>query len=98
MALIVTPGQFSQRAEFYHQVGQLTSAGLGLIRALEQLKRAPPARSYREPLERVLKRLNDGYNLTEALRSAGQWFPAFDVALIQGGEQSGRLGSCFRLV
>src|ERR1043166_6779696 len=96
--LLITPGQLARRAEFYHQVGQLTSAGLGLIRALEQLKRSPPARSYREPLEKVVKRLNDGYTLTEALRSVGPWFPAFDVALIQAGEQSGRLEQCFRLL
>ena len=79
-------------------MGQLTSAGLGLIRALEQLKRNPPARSYREPLERLLKRLAEGYTLTEALRSMGQWLPAFDIALLQAGEQSGRLETCFRLL
>ena len=33
MPLIVTPGQFAQRAEFYHQLAQLTSAGIGLPRA-----------------------------------------------------------------
>ena len=29
MAIIFTPGQFSRRAEFYQQLGQLTVAGLG---------------------------------------------------------------------
>ena len=32
--MIVTPGQLSRRADFYHQLGQLTGAGLGLIQAL----------------------------------------------------------------
>jgi len=31
-------GQLTQRADFYQQLGQLTGAGLGLIRALEQLQ------------------------------------------------------------
>jgi type II secretory pathway component PulF len=49
MSLTVTPGQLNQRAEFYHQLSQLTAAGIGLLQALGQLKRNPPARSYREP-------------------------------------------------
>src|SRR5205807_200468 len=28
----------------------------------------------------------------------GQWLPAFDIALLQAGEQSGRLEACFRLL
>ena len=98
MALIVTPGQFSQRAEFYHQLGQLTSAGLGLVRALEQLKRNPPARSYRQPIQRLLDELASGFTLTESLQRLGHWLPAFDIALAQAGEQSGRLDACFRLL
>ena len=33
MPLILTPGQFHHRAEFYHQLGQLTSAGIGVVPA-----------------------------------------------------------------
>ena len=33
-SLIITPGQLSRRADFYHQLGQLTGAGLGLVQAL----------------------------------------------------------------
>src|SRR5437588_705766 len=96
--LLITPGQLARRAEFYHQIGQLTSAGLGLIRALEQLQRSPPDRSYRPPLQRLLKRLAEGYSFSEALRTMGPWLPEIDIALIQAGEQSGRLESCFRLL
>ncbi len=98
MPLIITPGQFTQRADFYHQLAQLTSAGLGLIRALEELKRNPPARSYREPVQRVLTQLAAGCTFTESLLRTGQWLPAFDIALLQAGEHSGRLDACFRLL
>src|SRR5215471_14759714 len=98
MALIITPGQLAKRAEFYHQLGQLTSAGVGLIRALEQLKRHPPARSYQEPLRRLLEELVHGLTLTEALQRLGAWLPQFDLALLQAGETSGRLEACFRLL
>jgi type II secretory pathway component PulF len=98
MPVILTPGQFSQRAEFYHQLGQLTAAGVGIPSALEHLRRNPPARSYRQPIGQLIERLNQGYTLSESLRVLGSWLPEFDVALIHAGEQSGRLDSCFRLL
>jgi type II secretory pathway component PulF len=97
-SLIILPGQLSRRADFYHQLGQLTSAGLGIIQALEQLKRNPPDRSYREPTSRVLEQIASGSTFTEAVLSCGHWLPAFDIALLQAGEQSGRLEACFKLL
>ena len=96
--MIFTPGQLSRRADFYHQLGQLTGAGLGLIQALEQLRRNPPDRSYREPISRVLEQITDGDTLTRAMQRCGHWLPSFDLALLQAGEQSGRLDACFRLL
>ena len=98
MPLIITPGQLSRRADFYHQLGQLTGAGLGLTQALEQLKRSPPDGSYREPIGRVLEQIANGSTLTDSLQRTGHWLPAFDLALLQAGEHSGRLDACFRLL
>jgi len=98
MSLIITPGQLSRRADFYHQLGQLSSAGLGLIQALEQVRRSPPDRSYRAPVGRVLDQIAAGCTLTEALQQSGNWLPAFDLALLEAGEHSGRLDACFRLL
>jgi type IV pilus assembly protein PilC len=97
MPLIVSPRQFAQRAEFYHQLAQCTSAGIGVIRALEQIKASPPARSFREPLQRLLDELARGATLAESLQGLG-WLPAFDLALVEAGERSGRLDACFRLL
>ncbi len=97
MPLIVTPRQFTQRAEFYHQLAQCTSAGIGVIQALQQIKASPPARSFREPLQRLLDALAKGATLAESLQQLG-WLPAFDVALVEAGERSGRLDACFRLL
>ena len=96
--MIITPGQLSRRADFYHQLGQLTGAGLGLVQALGQLKNHPPDRSYREPIGRLLEQIAGGCTLTDSLRRAGHWLPAFDIALLQAGEHSGRLDACFRLL
>lgn len=98
MPLLITPGQFAQRAEFYHQLSQLTGAGLGLIQGLEQLKRSPPAHSYRQPIQELLEQLGHGYTFTESLQRLGGWLPGFDIALLHAGEQSGRLEACLRLL
>lgn len=98
MSFIVTPRQLSQRAEFYHQLSQLTAAGIGVVRALEQIKRSPPARSYRAPLERVIHSLAQGNTFSQSLQMLGSWLPEFDLALIEAGEHSGRLDACFRLL
>ncbi len=98
MSLIITPGQLSQRADFYHQLGQLTGAGLGLIRALEQLQRNPPAPSYRKPIAQALAELAGGCTLADALERVEHWLPALDKALLQAGEQSGRLEASFQLL
>jgi type IV pilus assembly protein PilC len=98
MSFIVTPRQFTQRAEFYHQLAQLTSAGIGVLPALEQLKRNPPGRAFREPIQRLLNGLAQGRTFTGSLQQMGAWLPEFDIALIDAGERSGRLDACFRLL
>jgi type II secretory pathway component PulF len=98
MPLIVTPGQFTQRAELYHQLDQLTSAGIGLLRALEQLQKHPPSRAFRAPLRALILELGRGYTVAESLRHLRGWLPEFDIALIDAGERSGRLDACFGLL
>jgi type II secretory pathway component PulF len=98
MGLLVTPRNFAQRAELYHQLAQLTSAGFGLVQALQRLERAPPSRAFRKPLRLLLDRLETGETFSEALDAAGSWMPAFDIALVRAGEQSGRLDASFKLL
>lgn len=97
MSLIISPRQFTQRAELYQQLGQFTSAGIPIVRALEQIQRNPPALSYRKPLQRLLDELARGATLAESLHQLN-WLPVFDLALIGAGEQSGRLDACFRML
>ncbi len=97
MALTFTPGHFNSRAEFYHQLAQLTAAGLGVITALERLQKRPPARSYRKPIAALLGHLNAGNTISESLRLQ-QWLPEFDVALLDAGERSGRIDSSFMVL
>jgi type II secretory pathway component PulF len=98
MSPIFTPGQLRQRAEFYRQLGQLTAAGITIPTSLDQLRRHPPGRAYRQPLQRLVSDLAGGCSLTDAVRRLGTWLPEFDIALLHAGEHSGRLDACFRLL
>src|SRR5688500_9522770 len=98
MFAVPTPGRLAQHAEFYHQLAQLTDAGLTLRSALESQEHHPPARWLREPSRRLLGLLNGGSTFGEAVASARDWMPQFDAALLEAGEQSGRLPASFKLL
>lgn len=97
-AIVITPGQLTRRAELYHQLDQLIAAGLPILRAIEQLEKHPPSRAFREPLRSVRADINAGFTFTEAISRSGNWIAPFDLALLQAGEQSGRLDACFRVL
>lgn len=97
-SLIVTPGQLAQRAELYHQMAQLTAAGLPILRILEQLEQHPPTRSYRAPLHHARQEIEAGCTFSEAFSRTGKWLAPFDLALLEAGERSGRLDACFRVL
>lgn len=98
MALIVTPRQLTERAQFYQQLGQLTAAGMPIMASLDMLARNPPARSFRAPIREMLSHLSQGETVSESLRHIGRWVPSFDIALVQAGEKSGRLDAVFKLL
>ncbi|HEY3863536.1 MAG TPA: type II secretion system F family protein [Verrucomicrobiae bacterium] len=98
MPLIPTPRQLSRRGELYHQLAVLISAGLSVHQALEQLKRNPPDRALREKISQWLDHLSQGLTVAQAVQRMGQWMPSFDLALIDAGEQSGRLDASFKLL
>ncbi len=98
MPFIVTPRQLSHRAEFYHQLGSLTEAGIGLPQALEQLHRKPPTSGLRQEIHELSRHLAEGYTFAESLHRASRWLPSFDTSLLEAGEQSGRLDAAFKLL
>jgi type II secretory pathway component PulF len=98
MPLVQTPGLLARRAELYYQLGQLTNAGIGLPKALEIQRRNSRTAAFRKPLSILLDELGKGTTFSEAVRKTGSWVPDFDAALIQAGEQSGRLPSCFEML
>lgn len=98
MPLIVTPGHLDRSGQFYHQLAQLTAAGVPLLAALRHLEQNPPARRYRKPIHRLRAGLEDGAVFSEALQRSGLSLPAFDLALVRAGETSGRFEQCCRVL
>ncbi len=98
IAIVITPGQLSRRADLYHQLAQLTAAGLPIVSTLEQLERHPPSRAFRTALRRLLQEIATGLTFSESLARTGSWISPFDLALLEAGERSGRLDACFRVL
>ena len=98
MPLVLTPRRLAAQADLYRRLAQLTTAGVPLVLALENIRRSPPSRTMRAPMERTLQGLKDGATFSESLQASTRQVPVFDLALIQAGEQSGRLDAIFRLL
>lgn len=96
--MIATPRQMERRAEFYHQVGMMTEAGLSLVQSLQSLNRAKVFRSLARQISQLIDRLEQGTTFAESAAGIRGWLPAFDLALLDSGERSGRLDVCFRLL
>jgi type II secretory pathway component PulF len=97
VAFIISPKQFSARAELYHQLSMLVASGIPIVTALEMMERNPVNRTARAAMTNVTQLLREGHTVTDAFRDAGG-FPEFDGALIEAGDKSGRLDQCFKLL
>lgn len=93
-----SPWQLARRAETYHQLHSLLQAGIGLLPGLEMLSRRAPEVSLRPRFHQLVLALREGSSFTEALRRSGRWLPAFDIALLDAGERSGRLPECLKML
>lgn len=95
--MLFMPGQLTRRADFYHQLGQLTAAGLGLTATLKQLQRTS-AGQFRAQLGAAVADIERGATVSESFRRRSGWLPEFDIALLHAGEQSGRLDATFTML
>ena len=98
MPLIITPGQLERRAELYHQLGILLSAGMTIHAGLTNIKLHPPSRALQPVIAPGWSISPKAAPSRDAVGRMGRWMPSFDLALIEAGEQSGRLDACFKLL
>ncbi len=95
-SLIETPNSFRRRSEFYHQLGALQQAGIGVAQSLEQT--SPASQRDRQHVRETIERLNSGETFSETLNGRESWLPEFDRMMIQAGETGGRLDETFHLL
>src|SRR4051812_30708481 len=97
MSFIVTPGQLNQRAELYHQLGTMLTAGIPLIKALEMACNRTGGSSRRVAMG-LIRDLQAGMSFSQSIARAEGWLPEFDMALLATGEKTGRLDTSFKLL
>lgn len=98
MSFIVTPSQITKRAELYHQLGSMISAGIPLLKALEMVSVNPAIRVSRKTIFGLIQCLQAGMTFTQSMTEVQGWLPEFDIALLAAGEKTGRLDSSFKLL
>lgn len=98
MSFIVTPGQLNRRAELYHQLGTMLTAGIPLIKALESAGLRSGASGARRVVFGIIQDLQAGLTFGQSMARAEGWIPEFDKALLATGEKTGRLDTSFKLL
>lgn len=93
-----TPRRLEEISALYRQLGGLLAAGSGLHDALRTVQAAPPSRTFRTPLARLMHALENGARFKEALEQLGGRVPDLDLALVHAGETSGTLDRTVHLL
>lgn len=94
--MIFTPGQLNRRAELYHQLSSMITAGVPLMQALEMAGKNASLRSSGKYISALLEHLRNGKTFSEAMLEVQGFLPDFDTALLSAGEHSGRLDFSFK--
>jgi len=96
--MIFTPGQLNRRAELYHQLGSMITAGIPLIQALQMGADNHSLRASRKTILAIIEHLRNGLTFSDSMARVQGWMPDFDIALLSAGEHSGRLDNSFKLL
>lgn len=96
MPLIVTPRQLNRRSQLYYQLAGMVEAGVPVMKALDMASRHPEMRSSRRTVDSLMQSMESGLTFTESMTRVHGWMPEFDVALLNVGEQAGRLDQSLR--
>jgi type II secretory pathway component PulF len=96
--MIFTPAQLNRRAELYHQLGSMVTAGVPLISSLQTVSNSNSLRSSRKTIAEIVGHLKNGLSFSDSMARVQGWMPEFDVALLSAGEHSGKLDASFKLL
>jgi type II secretory pathway component PulF len=85
-------GRLKNLATFTRQLSILVSTHTPLVQALEAVGRQTPPSRWRDVIEDVRRRVEEGASLSDAMASHPKDFDAVCRSLIAAGESGGRLG------
>lgn len=94
--MFFSPRQLSRRAELYHQLGSMLTAGVPLIQALKMTANNQSLRGSQETINALIGHLQNGLTFSDSLAHVQGWMSEFDVALLSAGEHVGRLDASFK--
>ncbi|MEZ5404648.1 MAG: type II secretion system F family protein [Verrucomicrobiia bacterium] len=86
----------SDKASFYHQLGNLLAGGVGLRMAMESLAEHLPKARLRKIAYDCLLHLEQGQAFYFALGRQADWFEPFEIAIFEAGEKAGQLSEICR--
>jgi type IV pilus assembly protein PilC len=86
-----TGARLAQAGAFLRQLSILVSTGTPLVEAIESICRQQPAGPFRDMLESLHKRLEEGSQLSEAMEAFPAYFDGVCRSLVAAGESGGRL-------
>lgn len=81
-----------EMATLIRELSVATRAGLPLVPALKTIARQGRSPAQRAMLESIIKDVEQGRTLADAMRSVGKPFDDLVIALVNAGEASGRMG------
>jgi general secretion pathway protein F len=81
-----------RRAAFYREFAALARAGVPVVAALELLLETQPDARHAPILAEMRDRIREGASPADALRRAIPDAAGFEIALLEAGQRSGRLG------
>ncbi len=81
-----------ERLAFFHHMGYMTGAGIGIVQALEDYSAAP---KFRGILKDISRQIQEGKLLSQSIKAYPSLFSPLAYSLLQGGEKTGNLSSVF---
>lgn len=94
-ARLVKPIKSQELFLFSRQISRLLQAGIPLLQILILLEMTTTNRVFKKYLQKIIRDLENGFSLSQALQEKPAYFSKFHCSLIQLGEKTATLGLMF---
>jgi type II secretory pathway component PulF len=88
--------KLSEKAFFVQQLSVILDAGIPLLRGISMLAEQTRNPLFKEIIQDLYTRLQEGYQLSEAMTAYPKVFPPLYIAVIKSGEATGKLSQVLK--